>query len=309
MSEPTIHTNDTLQVAAADTLGGTLPAGWSADSLGVADSLRMTDSLRGADSVQVVLPPPVIDTVEAVDVFGAASERTFVSVPPRRDAEAWAPIHQTGYQLAVVGLLLLFVFVLFRMRTEWLRMLRLAWRREDEEHDDEADMPSAGVLAAEVVCGCWMLGVAALRFGEVASGEGFRLVAESAWAVVAGVALLALAIVSLQQLLIGAIASLTFSQRWRHSLSLRRQAWFASFVLTGTPCVLLAALAGDGWAGVLAVCFAVVAALHAVGYAVRSCVLFAKLKVSILLWILYLCAVEIMPVGILAVGLLRSWPA
>ena len=126
---------------------------------------------------------------------------------------------------------------------------------------------------------------------------------------VAAFAVLVLAVIAVQRLLIGAIASLTFSRGWERALGLQRLAWFASFVLSATPLVVLAALCGARWGGVFAVCFALVAGVHALGYVIRSCLLFARLKVSILLWILYLCAVEIMPVGILAVGLLRSWPA
>ena len=299
--------NDTLAVSLADTLPQEAVAAPGVDSL-----RRACDTLPEADSLRMAVPcdtVPKVDTVSAAVVFGAGSERTVVSLPAEAYGRTASPLAGVGYQLTVVGLLLLFVYMAFRLRAEWRRLLTLAWRREEDTHDDEADVPPFGVQVALIGCGVWMLGVAATRFGLLVPGAAVRFAHGSAGAVVATFAVLVLAVIAVQRLLIGAIASLTFSRGWERALGLQRLAWFASLVLSATPLVVLAALCGARWGGVFAVCFALVAGVHALGYVIRSCLLFARLKVSILLWILYLCAVEIVPVGSLAVGLLRSWPA
>ena len=304
---------DTLSLSAADTLSGSGIKLLQADSLR-SDSLQtavgLIDSLA-ADSLRAtsVRTPEPIDTADVCAVFGADVTCRTVAVPEEWPGASLPPTARPGYQLAVVGLLLLFVFLFFRMRTEWRRLLRQAWTRDDEECGEEPETLPFGMQAAVVCCGVWMLGVGTMRFALAVAGNGAQAAAEAVgwgvWAVAASL----FGIFALQRLLLGAAAALTFSRSRVRRLMALRHAWFASFVLFGTPFVLLAALADQRWAVLFGVCFAVIACVHALGYAIRSFRLFGKLNLSILLWILYLCAVEIMPVGILAVGLLRSWPA
>ena len=115
-----------------------------------------------------------------------------------------------------------------------------------------------------------------------------------------------LAVMGVQSAVLHVVGKLTFSTEFIRMLCAKRLSLFASMTVTGTPAVLLAALSGGVWADVAAGLAVTVA--HLALYAGRSFLWFIDRKVSILLWILYLCAVEAMPFGIFAVGLSRCWP-
>ena len=120
--------------------------------------------------------------------------------------------------------------------------------------------------------------------------------------------LVLLAVMGVQSAVLHVVGKLTFSTEFIRMLCAKRLSLFASMTVTGTPAVLLAALSGGVWADVAAGLFVAVTVAHLALYAGRSFLWFIDRKVSILLWILYLCAVEAMPFGIFAVGLSRSWP-
>ena len=265
--------------------------------------LLPTDSLP--EPCSPVLPA---DTVSAADIYGPVS---FVPVAGAPEPCGIPVTFDVGYQMLTVLLLLFYLLLVFRAGGHAARMMRAVWGRGGEgKHRHDGDMPGAEVQALILACGLLMCGLAAVKIFEL-WGE-WRWLPSSLWGggwlAVPAVMLALLAVMGVQSAVLHVVGKLTFSTEFIRMLCAKRLSLFASMTVTGTPAVLLAALSGGVWADVAAGLFVAVTVAHLALYAGRSFLWFIDRKVSILLWILYLCAVEAMPFGIFAVGLSRSWP-
>lgn len=279
----------------------------------VADSVFVqTDSLAllPADSTLfATLKEVVQDTVSVADVFGGTS---YIPISATSGGETFGLFAEdVVYQLIVTGLFLLYFLLVFRYGSEIVQFLRLAWRKgTDKDRRTENDSPAAQVQAGLTLCGLLMLGVAAVRLDEIL---GIRLLSllpfGGVWSGVLAVVLAAFAVVCLQEAILQISGSLTFSSGFVKMLLLLRRAFFASVTVIATPVVLLMALSSGMWVDIFAWGFVGIVGLHALFYIAMSFFLFVAQKVSILFWILYLCTVEAMPVGILLVSALRCMSA
>lgn len=279
----------------------------------VADSVSVqTDSLAllPADSTLfATLEEVVQDTVSVADVFGSTS---YIPISTTPVGEACALVGSDAiYQLIVMGLFLLYFLLVFRYGSEIVQFLRLVWRKgADKDRRAENDAPAAEVQAGLTLCGLLMLGVGVVRLDEVL-GRGLLslLPFGGAWSGVVTIVVVAFAIVCLQEILLKITGALTFSGGFVKMLLIVRRSFFASVTVIATPVVLLMALSSGIWVDIFAWIFVGIVGLHALFYIAMSFFLFVEQKVSILFWILYLCVVEAMPVGILLVSALRCMSA
>ena len=279
-------------------------------SFGADDTVRhVPGRLLPTDSLPEPFSPVLpADTVSAADIYGPVS---FVPVAGAPEPCGIPVTFGVGYQMLTVLLLLFYLLLVFRAGGHAARMMRAVWGRGGEgKHRHDGDMPGAEVQALILACGLLMCGLAAVKIFEL-WGE-WRWLPSSLWGggwlVVPAVMLVLLAVMGVQSAVLHVVGKLTFSTEFIRMLCAKRLSLFASMTVTGTPAVLLAALSGGVWADVAAGLFVAVTVAHLALYAGRSFLWFIDRKVSILLWILYLCAVEAMPFGIFAVGLSRSWP-
>lgn len=279
-------------------------------SFGADDTVRhVPGRLLPTDSLPEPFSPVLpADTVSAADIYGPVS---FVPVAGAPEPCGIPVTFGVGYQMLTVLLLLLYLLLVFRAGGHAARMMRAVWGRGGEgKHRHDGDMPGAEVQALILACGLLMCGLAAVKIFEL--WEEWRWLPSSLWGggwlVVPAVMLVLLAVMGVQSAVLHVVGKLTFSTEFIRMLCAKRLSLFASMTVTGTPAVLLAALSGGVWADVAAGLFVAVTVAHLALYAGRSFLWFIDRKVSILLWILYLCAVEAMPFGIFAVGLSRSWP-
>lgn len=262
----------------------------------------------GSERFHEVLRQRAADTVSVAEIYGSSSY-----VP------SGCPVSETpasvaggiGYQFLVVVLLLGYFSLLFGCRREVGAMMRRVWgKRAESGRREDADMPGVRMQAVGIGCGALMFGLALTRACELwphAVGEAFVSTAHG-WLAAAGLALLLLVIILVQKLMLQAVARVTFSRDAVRMITINRLAFFISMTVTGAPAVLLGALAPEPWAGVAITVFAAVIGAHVVLYIMRSFFLFIGQKVSILMWILYLCVVEAMPPGVAVIGLMRGWP-
>ncbi len=279
-------------------------------SFGADDTVRhVPGRLLPTDSLPEPFSPVLpADTVSAADIYGPVS---FVPVAGAPEPCGIPVTFDVGYQMLTVLLLLFYLLLVFRAGGHAARMMRAVWGRGGEgKHRHDGDMPGAEVQALILACGLLMCGLAAVKIFEL-WGE-WRWLPSSLWGggwlAVPAVMLALLAVMGVQSAVLHVVGKLTFSTEFIRMLCAKRLSLFASMTVTGTPAVLLAALSGGVWADVAAGLFVAVTVAHLALYAGRSFLWFIDRKVSILLWILYLCAVEAMPFGIFAVGLSRSWP-
>lgn len=291
---------------------GTLPA--------PADSLR-TDSLH-ADSLPAFPFPvqsgpadlpgetPAVrwrDTTAAA-VFGPAS----VEAAPRTLPPSGAPslTDNAVFQSFVLLLAATYATLLYRnigdIRTLVGHISRDAASRQ-RLSEDPGSSGFSRFLHIVTAIGMLVLGVFAVKYGDALRP---RLLTDTlSHGAVLAMSLLATlactAIVACQAALVRIAGAVTVSQPFVSQLMLLRRTYFALAVIVTSPALLLFALCprgtGNVWFSVITIELAMTAFL----YLKESLNLFISKKISILHWFLYLCTVEIFPVSLLWLSLVR----
>ena len=291
---------------------GTLPA--------PADSLR-TDSLH-ADSLPAFPFPvqsgpadlpgetPAVrwrDTTAAA-VFGPAS----VEAAPRTLPPSGAPslTDNAVFQSFVLLLAATYATLLYRnigdIRTLVGHNSRDAASRQ-RLSEDPGSSGFSRFLHIVTAIGMLFLGVFAVKYGDALMP---RLLTDTlSHGAVLAMSLLATlactAIVACQAALVRIAGAVTVSQPFVSQLMLLRRTYFALAVIVTSPALLLFALCprgtGNVWFSVITIELAMTAFL----YLKESLNLFISKKISILHWFLYLCTVEIFPVSLLWLSLVR----
>ena len=291
---------------------GTLPA--------PADSLR-TDSLH-ADSLPAFPFPvqsgpadlpgetPAVrwrDTTAAA-VFGPAS----VEAAPRTLPPSGAPslTDNAVFQSFVLLLAATYATLLYRnigdIRTLVGHISRDAASRQ-RLSEDPGSSGFSRFLHIVTAIGMLFLGVFAVKYGDALMP---RLLTDTlSHGAVLAMSLLATlactAIVACQAALVRIAGAVTVSQPFVSQLMLLRRTYFALAVIVTSPALRLFALCprgtGNVWFSVITIELAMTAFL----YLKESLNLFISKKISILHWFLYLCTVEIFPVSLLWLSLVR----
>ena len=291
---------------------GTLPA--------PADSLR-TDSLH-ADSLPAFPFPvqsgpadllgetPAVrwrDTTAAA-VFGPAS----VEAAPRTLPPSGAPslTDNAVFQSFVLLLAATYATLLYRnigdIRTLVGHISRDAASRQ-RLSEDPGSSGFSRFLHIVTAIGMLFLGVFAVKYGDALMP---RLLTDTlSHGAVLAMSLLATlactAIVACQAALVRIAGAVTVSQPFVSQLMLLRRTYFALAVIVTSPALLLFALCPRGTGNVWFSFITIELAMTAFLYLKESLNLFISKKISILHWFLYLCTVEIFPVSLLWLSLVR----
>ena len=291
---------------------GTLPA--------PADSLR-TDSLH-ADSLPAFPFPvqsgpadlpgetPAVrwrDTTAAA-VFGPAS----VEAAPRTLPPSGAPslTDNAVFQSFVLLLAATYATLLYRnigdIRTLVGHISRDAASRQ-RLSEDPGSSGFSRFLHIVTAIGMRFLGVFAVKYGDALMP---RLLTDTlSHGAVRAMSLLATlactAIVACQAALVRIAGAVTVSQPFVSQLMLLRRTYFALAVIVTSPALLLFALCPRGTGNVWFSVITIELAMTAILYLKESLNLFISKKISILHWFLYLCTVEIFPVSLLWLSLVR----
>ncbi len=281
-----------------------------ADSLAAVDSsyVRLVDSIARFDGMSAVAT--VHAAVSADSVFGSASYVPSVAAVSQECRPSVAA--GAGFQISALILLAVYVWLVFRHGADVERVMRFVWgKRGETGRHAGVEQPAMDVRIGFMASMLLSVGIAALRIDEVWNGSQLasQFPAGAAWVLVLAASVAALLVLTLQGAVLKLAGGITFSREFVDALLIRRQAFLSSAATVATPLVLLAAISPAGVSEAVLWVFVAVVALHVTFYVLSSLFLFIGQKVSILFWILYLCVVEAMPVGILAVGILRSMPS
>ena len=272
---------------------GTLPA--PADSLH-ADSLPAFPFPVQSGPADLPGETPAVrwrDTTAAA-VFGPAS----VEAAPRTLPPSGAPslTDNAVFQSFVLLLAATYATLLYRnigdIRTLVGHISRDAASRQ-RLSEDPGSSGFSRFLHIVTAIGMLFLGVFAVKYGDA-------VLAMSLLATLA-----CTAIVACQAALVRIAGAVTVSQPFVSQLMLLRRTYFALAVIVTSPALLLFALCprgtGNVWFSVITIELAMTAFL----YLKESLNLFISKKISILHWFLYLCTVEIFPVSLLWLSLVR----
>ena len=275
---------DSLAAHTADSL-----AAWPYDRYGTADSLP-------AEQQAVIWRDT---TAEAV--FGRES----VLVPPRPlpQAVGQSLTDNAVFQGFVLLLAGTYATLLYRNIGDIRTLLGHVSRERAGGVRLSEDPGSSGFtrfLNLATAIGMLFLGIIAVKYGDSimppALSEALAHGAVLALSLIATLACAAIA--ALQRGFLQLVGAVTASQPFVSQLGLLRRTYFVLGIIVTSPALLLFALcprgSGDVWFCVIAIELAITVIL----YLRETLHLFISKKISILHWILYLCAVEIFPISL-----------
>lgn len=247
-----------------------------------------------------------LGAVSATDVFGAQSHIPAVSF--LSDAQTDLLSGNIGFQIITVALFLIYVFMIFRFGGEIMQYLRLlSGFGNAREQRAENENPSTEVIFGIMLCG--LIGFSAALYKILYLWAGNAVAQIIAYAppliVIFSAAVAILIILLFQKLLLRLIGSLTFGTKFINILYNLRRSLLITATVTATPLILLLALSQGVWANIFAWALLLTVVLLVIVYIIRSFLLFVGQKVSILFWILYLCAVELMPSAVIVIAIIK----
>ena len=247
-------------------------------------------------------------TAEAAAIYGTLTE----SVAPRHYDRSVVNTPLTasfGFQSCVLALLVLYVLMVYRFRSDIIELLT-----NRKTLVDEIVNPSQGSVYGRFFSTSVSLG---LLLGAITVVKGADLAPQVMGAVEAPEWILALAVPSVLVVTM-VVAAVQIALLWligraamcsdvTSTLLRLRKICFSIFTICCTPTVLLYALSEINSSVVLLyVIVAEVVALFLV-FLYETFVLFASKKISVLHWILYLCTVELFPVSLIVLTVMREF--
>ena len=242
-------------------------------------------------------------TVGAGEFFG---QQSLLAAPRPAAQQQQRLTDELPFQGLVLLLTLLFGLLLYRNPGDMRALVgRVAFERRDSERtsDESGNAGFTRFLNIALALGFLLAGVTAVRLCDrpdiaqelLSMGNGSTL----SLLLALGVGLLFLLVYLYGILLLRAVGGVTLTSGFTTQLIRIKRGYAALGAIILAPVILLFALSPLGsdtiWAGLLTAGWLITFLL----YLRETFALFISKKVSILLWILYLCAVEIFPVTLL----------
>ena len=212
------------------------------------------------------------------------------------------------WQLAILALLAVYSYLIFRYMSEAGQLIRLmvARKKEGRSSDDFQGVLSPFTNAMMFV-GIFSAGLAAARMiGLVSGADVYMSEGIPPLLMAAGASLFFGATGIVQYVVLKGIGALTFSGDTVAKLLWQKRIFVVALTVVATPLVLVMGLAPVRWATILCLVLLGVVSVMLIWFAFKTMRLFIGQKISILFWFLYLCIVELMPYGIVVLALLRG---
>ena len=240
----------------------------------------------------------------AADVYGPKS-----LVPPDTTTTL-ANIYQYSFtfQAIILALLILYIIIVLRFRHQTIALLHSAWSGESD-YTVDYDLSDAGFKAMILLCVALMwgvLGVWTIKLWHIQLGIS-PLSAQNDWIIASMFALAPLSIIFIKRFTLIAAGSLTLSNDFINYLNFKRFARLVSMTILTVPLILSGVLVCNAWSRYAFLATATTIAINASLLIWKSFHLFVKQKISILVWILYLCTVELIPITIVVITAIRNW--
>ncbi len=242
----------------------------------------------------------------AADVFGETSRRILSEAP---QAEMWAMVDGWLFQGLTVVLALFYIILVLHYAELIGYYISLCLgggttaRRRPAQHSASGERSNCEVALA--VSGGLLIALVAVRFGGVLTASALPSL-EGTWqifGVVLGFVLTLAALHECALYIFGRLSGYADTFGELRAVKLRH---FATSVATLFPFVVIALLAAPESVPVWLWSMAAVCSVWVILFIKETFLLFRSQKVSILHWILYLCAVEIFPISLLLAPLLRA---
>ncbi|MBQ4532255.1 MAG: DUF4271 domain-containing protein [Alistipes sp.] len=261
----------------------------------VADALLANANVEALSRSEAFssLPPDLANAMQFAAEQGVVSGESFVL------SNNWDAVISVGFNLFVVAIFVGYLFCLYRYFEDMMALLYSVFRRNvilsDKVVERRRSEIFSGFLGKLFLLGVAFVGVLSLAWVNAGRGAELGIGQDMAlYAVPLSIGIF-LAIIIAQSIVLSVVGVVTQSLSMVSALIRVRLIYFVLCVVIVAP-ILLIALLGRGAAYQVWMNMGLVAvAATLLLYAKESVELFISKKVSILHWILYLCAVEILP--------------
>ena len=270
-----------------------------ADNVGreteVADALLANANVEALSDSEAFssLPPDLANAMQFAAEQGMVSGESFAL------SNDWDAVISVGFNLFVVAIFAGYLFCLYRYFEDMMALLYSVFRRNiilsEKVVERRRSEIFSGFLGKLFLLGVAFVGVLSLAWVNAGRGAELGIGQDMAlYAVPLSIGIF-LAIIIAQSIVLSVVGVVTQSLSMVSALIRVRLIYFVLCVVIVAP-ILLIALLGQGAAYQVWMNMGLVAvAATLLLYAKESVELFISKKVSILHWILYLCAVEILP--------------
>ena len=261
----------------------------------VADALLANANVEALSDSEAFssLPPDLANAMQFAAEQGMVSGESFVL------SNNWDAVISVGFNLFVVAIFAGYLFCLYRYFEDMMALLYSVFRRNiilsEKVVERRRSEIFSGFLGKLFLLGVAFVGVLSLAWVNAGRGAELGIGQDMAlYAVPLSIGIF-LAIIIAQSIVLSVVGVVTQSLSMVSALIRVRLIYFVLCVVIVAP-ILLIALLGQGAAYQVWMNMGLVAvAATLLLYAKESVELFISKKVSILHWILYLCAVEILP--------------
>ena len=217
--------------------------------------------------------------------------------------------YSTAFQAIVLLMLLVYAIIILRFRHQTGALLRSAWASNHTDLNNDYDMSDLNFRAMILLCDVLMWGTLAawgVRLWNLPQNRPL-LTAPNDWSVTLIFAVTAAGIILLRRSAMFAAGTLTLSQDFVKHLNFKHFALSVSSVTFTVPLLLSGILVVGQWKYFAFATTLLILLANAGIYICKSFYLFVKQKISILVWILYLCSVELIPITIVVLTAIRNW--
>jgi hypothetical protein len=301
--------HDTIYNNAHDAHANGAHANGGIDQPSVLGFDALGEALVQTDSVMYrVVPSDSVLTAEAAAIYGTLTE----SVAPRLHdhTPANSPFTSSGaFQSCVILLLITYVLLVYRFRSDIVQLFTNRKAIADEIITTGQGSIYGRFFSTTVGVGLLMVAIMVVKGADLAPALSSGVVAPQ-WiyaVAVPSVLMATIVITSLQVALLWVIGGVAMCSDVTSAVMRLRKICFAIFTICSAPTILLYALSEIGRSK--AFLYLIVAELVTIFlvFLYETFVLFVSKKISVLHWILYLCAVELFPVSLIVLTAIREF--
>jgi hypothetical protein len=249
-----------------------------------------------ADSLPVASPPST--TIwDAAGVYGRSSE--LVRNPLSEAlAEQLPLVGNPWFQILILVVLVLYCLMIYFYRAQVRLCLKEVFtlKAKNRFAAEHGNLYNSFIALALVLCA--LTGGIALTKSIAAWADPVAIARVPQWTVPLVSIVMWAVVMTVQWGLLKAAGNFTFSGKFTGTITEIKNAHMAAVAVIVTPAVLLCSGVNPVWDGVMLWLMAAEAAVLVISFILRTFLLFVGQKVSRLVWILYLCAVEIFPIAL-----------
>ncbi len=299
----TIYNNAHDAHAEAASANGVIdqPSVLSFDALG--EALVRTDSV-----MYRVVPSDSVLTAEAVAIYGPLTESVPARLHDRTPIDT--PFTATGaFQSCVILLLVAYVLLVYRFRSDIVQLFTNRKAIAEELTYSGQGSVYGRFFSTTVGVGLLLAAIMVVKGADLAPALASGVVAPQ-WiyaVAVPSVLVATIVIATLQVALLWVIGGVAMCSDVTSTLMRLRKICFAIFTICCTPTVLLYALSEIGRSNVFLYLIVIELVAILLVFLYETFVLFVSKKISVLHWILYLCTVELFPVSLIVLTVMREF--